>query len=113
MFSAVKLESPDSIVVARVKPAFSTKVLDSVLGRNFAVVPGGIYFMQARDDGSDEAYSIRFLNLANGRVELIARLPRNTVPVAQGLSVSPDGQSILYTQVDDISSDLMLIEGFE
>ena len=91
-----------------------SKVLDSVFARNFAVAPGGIYFMQAPDqDDRDRAYSIRFLNLTDGRVELIARLPRNTVQTEIGLGVSPDGQSILYSQVDDISSDLMLIEGFE
>ena len=91
-----------------------SKVLESVVARNFAVALGGIYFMQAPDEHEpDGAYSIRFLNLADGRVEIIARLPRNTVQLTQGLDVSPDGQSILYTQVDDISSDLMLIEGFE
>ncbi len=91
-----------------------SEVLESVVPRNFAVALGGIYFMQAPDeDESDGAYSIRFLNLADGRVELIARLPSNTVQLTQGLDVSLDGQSILYSQVDDISSDLMLIEGFE
>ena len=90
-----------------------SKVLDSVIVRNFAVVPGGIYFMQAPDeDEPDWAYSIRFLNLPDGRVELIARLP-DKVDRSYGLSVSPDGQSILYSQIDDQSSDLMLIEGFE
>ncbi len=91
-----------------------SKVLDSVFGRNFALALGGIYFMQAPDEHEpDGAYSIRFVNLADGRVEIIARLPSNTVQSTQGLDVSPDGQSILYSQVDDISSDLMLIEGFE
>ena len=91
-----------------------SKVLNSVFARNFAVAPGGIFFMQAPDqDDRDQAYSIRFLNLTDGRVELVARLPRNTVQTEFGLGVSPDGQSILYSQVDDISSDLMLIEGFE
>ena len=91
-----------------------SEVLESVVPRNFAVVPRGVYFMQAPDqDEPDWAYSIRFLNLADGRVEIIARLPSNTVQATQGLDVSPDGQSILYTQVDDISSDLMLIERFE
>ena len=89
-------------------------VLESVVPRNFAVALGGIYFMQAPDeDEPDGAYSIRFFDLADGRVEIIARLPSNTVQLTQGLDVSPDGQSILYTQADDTSSDLMLIEGFE
>ena len=91
-----------------------SKVLESVVPRNFALALGGIYFMQAPDEHEpDGAYSIRFVNLADGRVEILARLPSNTVQLTQGLDVSPDGQSILYTQVDDISSDLMLIEGFE
>ena len=90
-----------------------SKVLDSVAGRNFAILPGGIYFMQVPKEGDrDPSASIRFLNLADGRVEIIARLPSNTIQVTQGLDVSPDGQTILYSQVDDISSDLMLIEGF-
>ena len=91
-----------------------SKVLDSVAGRNFAIVPGGIYFMQAPKEGDrDPSASIRFLNLADGRVEIIARLPSTDLRMTQGLGVSPDGQTILYTQADDISSDLMLIEGFE
>ena len=87
-------------------------VLESVVPRNFAVALGGIYFMRARSQ-DDPAASIRFLNLADGRVEIVARLPSNTVQLTQGLDVSPDGQTILYTQFDDFSSDLMLIEGFE
>ena len=90
-----------------------SKVLDSVAGRNFAFVPGGIYFMQVPKEGDrDPSASIRFLNLADGRVEIIARLPSTALRLTQGLGVSPDGQTILYTQADDISSDLMLIEGF-
>jgi Tol biopolymer transport system component len=91
-----------------------SKVLESVVSRNFAGAAGGIYFMQApHQDGPARAHSIRFLNLEEGRVEIIARLPSITIPLPQGLDVSPEGQSILYTQGDDISSDLMLIEGFE
>ncbi len=69
--------------------------------------------MQAPDQNArDRAYSIRFLNLTDGRAKLIARLLRSTIQMEVGLSVSPDSQSILYSQIDDSSSDLMLIENF-
>ena len=53
------------------------------------------------EDDPDWAYLIRFLDFAGGRVELVSRLPNE---VHMALSVSPDGQSILYSQADDRSS---------
>ena len=89
-----------------------SEVLDSVAACLFEVVPEGIYFMQAPDgDEPDWAYSIRFLDFASGRVELVFQLP-SKVRASGGLSVSPDRTSILYSQIDDQSSDLVLIEGF-
>ena len=35
--------------------------------------------------------------MSDGCVKLIARLPSNTIQLPQGLSVSPEGQSILYS----------------
>ena len=122
----IALESPDGRFIYYTKEFAQTtslwklpveggeesKVLDSVHHRNFAIVPEGVYFVAVPAPAEpDRAYSIRFLDFA-GRAELVYRLPSNIVR-SLGLSVSPDGQSILYTQVDDISSDLMLIEGFE
>ena len=88
-------------------------MLESIHFRNFAIVPEGIYFIPVPDFAEpDWAFSIRFLDSAGGRVELISQLPRNVYP-RWGLSVSPDRTSVLYSQLDNASSDLMLIEGFE
>jgi len=67
----------------------------------------GIYFEQSIRDRST---SVRFLAFATGKVTTIATIRR---PVADlGLSVSPDERYLLYTQVDQTGSDLMLVENF-
>ena len=89
-----------------------TQVLESVHTPNFSVTPQGIYFIQA--PGTDEpgwSFLIRFFDFATGRATTIHSLPSG-VRAAQGLTVSPDGRSILYTQVDQSQSDLMLVENF-
>ena len=83
-----------------------TEVLKSVITYAFAVVNKGIYFEQSHRDG----ISVQYLGLATGKVTTIATIRR---PVADlGLSVSPDERYILYTQVDQTGSDLMLVENF-
>jgi len=84
-----------------------SKVLPSVAWRAFAPVSNGIYFIP--EPGADGKYFIQFLNFATGKVRMVAPIPR---PPYYGFSVSPDEHSILYTQVDEFSTDLMLIENF-
>ena len=89
-----------------------TRVLESVYRRNFSVTPQGIYFIQAPDtDEPGRSFLIRFFDFATGRATRINSLPPG-VGVYLGLTVSPDGRSILYTQVDQSQSDLMLVENF-
>ena len=82
-------------------------VLPSVARRAFALVNTGIYFIP--EPGADGKYFIQFLNFATGKVKMVATIPR---PPMSGFSVSPDEHSILYAQVDESSSDLMLVENF-
>jgi hypothetical protein len=84
-----------------------TKVLEAVTFLDFAAAEGGIYFIPAADESGRS--SIYFLELATGKTTPVARIDK---PVSVGLTVSPDGCSILYSQIDQQGSDLMLVENF-
>jgi hypothetical protein len=58
--------------------------------------------------------------VATGRDRLLGKLePKSATPQARqrlnvvyGLTVSPDGKTILYTKLENLGSDLMMIENF-
>jgi Tol biopolymer transport system component len=76
------------------------------LGRAWAVVEKGIYFATAEDTAQRQ---IEFYSFATHKVTRVAALARPFRPV---LSVSPDGRWLLFTQVDQSGSDIMLMENF-
>jgi Tol biopolymer transport system component/predicted Ser/Thr protein kinase len=78
-----------------------TAVLDSVLAGGFAVVRNGIYFVSRS--------SLRYYSFPTGISKSILTIEK---PEGLGLTVSPDGHWLLYTQVDQGGSDLMLVENF-
>jgi Tol biopolymer transport system component len=64
----------------------------------------GIYFV------SDEApRSLRYFNFATKNIRTVFELDMDFGP---GLSVSPDGRWILYTQASDATGDIMLVDHF-
>jgi hypothetical protein len=74
-----------------------------------AYAPGrkGIYFIREASPGGKQ--SLAFLHLANGQVNTLAEISR---PLELGLALSPDERTILYGQIDHVSSELMLVEHF-
>ncbi len=66
----------------------------------------GIYFI-----AQGPAPHIRFYDFATHAVKEIADLPGAPAPYVGGISVSTDGRYVLYFQIDETASDLMLVDG--
>jgi Tol biopolymer transport system component len=73
------------------------------------VAPDGIYFI----DGSTTLAPFRFLDFATGRVKTLTVLDigYSVAPITT-FDLSPDGQWILFRRVDQVESDIMLVENF-
>ena len=84
-----------------------SQVLASVYQRAFTVTGRGIYFIAAPD--ARGIALLQFLDLATGKTRPIAALER---PLYLGLTVPPDGRTVLYSQYALVGSDLMLVENF-
>jgi eukaryotic-like serine/threonine-protein kinase len=84
-----------------------SQVLPSVVSRAFSLGKDGVYFIP--EAGTDGKSSIQFLSFGTAKVKTVAPI---SGPPAEGLSVSPDGRSLLFSQVDEEGSDLMLVENF-
>jgi len=73
----------------------------------FAVTAEGIYYTAAPDVRNQNF--VRFHSFASGQSRPVAAAKG---PFGMGLSVSPDGRFVLFGQIEQSSSDLMLIENF-
>ena len=76
---------------------------------HWAVAPNGIYFT---DPETKPHATLKFLDLRTGRISIIATLEKQLSCCGQSLAVSPDGRSILYSHLDSVSTDIMLVENF-
>jgi Tol biopolymer transport system component len=81
-------------------------VIDCVGGWGFTVGPAGVYHLGCKAD--QRAVPLYLLDLATGRDRLLGKLERPET----GITVSPDGKTILYTKTVGEGSDLMMIENF-
>jgi Tol biopolymer transport system component len=82
------------------------QVVDCVPVWGFAVGPAGIYHLSCA--GWPHGRSLHVLDPVTERDQLLGKLER----ALGGISVSPNGKSILYTRVTGQGSDLALIENF-
>ncbi len=85
------------------------KVLPNVAGAGSAYVPAreGIYFIRAFEQGKKQ--ELAFLRYATRGIERIVGLPGDAFV---GLGLSPDERLLLYAQMDQSDTDLMLVRHF-
>jgi len=82
------------------------QVLDCVTNWGWAVGPAGVYHLGCEAD--PRAVPLSLLDPATGRDRLLGTLERGD----GGITVSPDGKTVLYVKSIGEGSDLMLIENF-
>jgi len=84
-----------------------TPVLDrEIAWADWALRPEGIYFATQ----TDKKYSIEFLSFQTGKITPFYQ--EETPNGRVFLTISPDGEWLLYTEAPSQESDLMLVENF-
>jgi len=73
------------------------------------VLDNGIYFINR--EGANLVSTIRFYSFGTRKLSTVARLDKAMPPEEADFDVSPDGNSILYGQVNK-SVDIMMVENF-
>ena len=76
----------------------------------WAVTENGIYFVDLKPKAGA---AVELFSFVTQRVRQIARLDRDPPFGDSGFSVSRNGRWVLYTQVDESGSDIMLVENFK
>jgi len=84
------------------------KHLSGLLWCMWKLTDQGIYFI--KPDSSQKG-QIGFYSFSTQQIHRIATTEKPINPYS-GIDVSPDGRSLLYSQIDRIESDIMLIQNF-
>jgi Tol biopolymer transport system component len=86
-------------------PESAVERLPPIVDENlWTVVPGGIYFVPV-----DSPKSLRYFDFATKKIRQVFEAGKN---FGDGLSVSPDGRWLLYSQIEEENSDIMLVDHF-
>jgi Tol biopolymer transport system component len=86
------------------QPGTESGVDGSLRVVNWALTPGGVYFVPV-----DALRSVRYFDFGNRRIRTVFEADSD---LGYGLSVSPDGRWILYSQEGDTTGDIMLVDHF-
>ena len=86
------------------------KILDAVFRWDFFPAKDGIYYVALVESRRFNLLELRFMSFATGKSKALSRFQART---SQGLSVSADGKTILYSgRAPGAGADLVLIQNF-
>jgi len=86
------------------------KILDQVTQSYWAVVKQGIYFINTQ---AKPHPVLEFYSFTTSKTTRVATIEKAQLWGRHGLAVSSDGQRILLVQLDQLESDIMLVENFK
>jgi Tol biopolymer transport system component len=87
-------------------------VLDSVRFGYWAVSQRGIYFIDF-DVPSEAERPVRFLDFQSGQVTQLGTVEKTVRWTnTPGFAISPDGRWLLYTSLESMDADLMVVDNF-
>jgi eukaryotic-like serine/threonine-protein kinase len=78
----------------------------------WALAPEGIYFLEAPESPRLAKVWLKFFDLASKRITELAALEKPVNRTIPAICLSPDGQHLVYTQLERADSDIMLVENF-
>lgn len=89
----------------------ATRVLEQGVAGAWSLTDQGICYLNFDDT---DATTLRFFSFAEQKASLLRKLPKETrIGLLENLlSATADGRWIIYTQSDQVASDLMLVENF-
>lgn len=85
------------------------RILPSMYGWDYYPVENGIFYVDLPDEKHPYAFELRFLDLVTGSTTVLNKFESGG---GQGLSVSPDRKTFLYSGGTVGGTDLVLIENF-
>ena len=80
--------------------------------RSWAVTSQGIYYV-TRESERPARMVIEYYSFATGKIKKVATPEKEILTGTLGLSVSPDGRWLLYTEADQRGMDIMLMENLQ
>ena len=117
---AIALESPDGRQIIYTKTTepglwmlsldsgIESKIVPNTVGFEcFAMGKRGLYFERG---GVASGFTISFMSFSDHVVRDVVTI---NAPVGDGITISPDERSIVYSQIDHSGSDLLLVENFK
>jgi Tol biopolymer transport system component len=90
------------------KPVTGVPARPDSVAEDWAVTSFGIYFV----NGEPTKAGVDLFDFTTQKVRRVFDITGVAESWGGGLAVSPDGRTLLYTQLDGTSGDIMLVEGF-